>query len=171
MAAYSPSSPSCVHTRSFQSSYLGGACPYYPWNFIPYQHHLWRRIHGTRAAIPPGPTSMPSTNSTPPFPVLRERAAPATWTTTTRRKSIPTRFPLPVTTASARTSTARRSIPNGGDFTTDFQANLQCYDQLKVNGDRERDRRQDAPRRKQRQPVLASDLWHETSRPSALGRS
>ncbi len=68
-------------------------------------------------------------------PLFRDppgRSFPATWTTTIRPKSIPTRFPCRESPPPARISTAAQISASGNDWTTDFQA-IQCYDQLKVN--------------------------------------
>jgi hypothetical protein len=100
--------------------------PVYPWNFIRTNtiygviHHAggytaWSDKHAVYAAVS-GPTGTSSPSNVDDYysPEVNSN-----------------QVPLPVTTAGTDFNCATL-VPNGGDFTTDFQA-IQCYDQLKVN--------------------------------------
>jgi hypothetical protein len=100
--------------------------PVYPWNFIRDNtiygviHHAggytaWSDKHAVYAAVS-GPTGTSSPSNVDDYysPEVNSN-----------------QVPLPVTTAGTDFNCATL-VPNGGDFTTDFQA-IQCYDQLKVN--------------------------------------
>ena len=100
--------------------------PVYPWNFIRTNtiygvihaaggYTAWSDKHAVYAAVS-GPTGTSSPSNVDDYysPEVNSN-----------------QVPLPVTTAGTDFNCATL-VPNGGDFTTDFQA-IQCYDQLKVN--------------------------------------
>ena len=100
--------------------------PVYPWNFIRTNtiygvihaaggYTAWSDKHAVYAAVS-GPTGTSSPSN------VDDYYAPEVNSN---------QVPLPVTTAGTDFNCATL-VPNGGDFTTDFQA-IQCYDQLKVN--------------------------------------